>query len=192
MNEFTELLAVIFAIIYVVLAAKTNRLCWVAGFISSLLYIILCYNAGLYAESILQVFYVIMAVYGYINWSKTNLRLQIVLSDTKQILKGIVISFVTGFILGYFLKNYTQASWPYTDSQIFAFSIWATYLSSKVYLISWIVWIVVDFVSIGLYYDRAMKLTAILYIIYTLLAIWGYYEWLKLLRKRDENSHNRS
>ena len=70
--SITETIAVIFSVIYVILAAKKNILCWFFAAISVILYIYICWNAKLYAESSLQIFYLFMAGYGYYNWKRSD------------------------------------------------------------------------------------------------------------------------
>ena len=67
-----ESIAVLFSIIYVILAAKQNIWCWLAAAISVTIYIYICYNAKLYAETGLQIFYLIMAIIGYFSWKNLN------------------------------------------------------------------------------------------------------------------------
>ena len=178
-----ETLAVFFSLLYVFLASKNHIYCWVAGGISVLFYIYICYHAGLFAETMLQFFYLIMSIYGYLNWNKNNGDLPIIQWSIKThwilIFTCTIIAFFTGFLL----KIYTSAEMPLIDSFTTVFSITTTYMVAKKVLGNWIYWIIIDLVSIYLYSSRELYLTSFLFIAYTFLAIYGYSKWLTTFKK---------
>ncbi len=178
--NFIELTAVIFSIIYVILASKEKYLCWIASIISVSLYLYICYNAKLYAETALQVFYLIMSFYGLWNWrNKKRIKLKIKeISISKHLFIIILGCFLT-FIFGFLLSHFTDAKMPVLDSFTTVFSAIATYMIAKKILENWIYWIVIDIASVYLYHTRGLELTAILFIFYTIIAINGYFTWLK-------------
>ena len=105
--SLNETLAVFFSVVYVVLAAKESIWCWAAALISVSIYIYICFQAQLYAETGLQAFYFIMAIYGYFSWSKNNSLLRInELAIRHHILIMILGSLLT-FLLGFYLSAYT-------------------------------------------------------------------------------------
>ncbi len=176
-----ETLAVLFSIAYVILAAKESIWCWGAAAISVILYIYICYTAQLYPETGLQVFYLIMAFYGYYQWNKKKGTLQITQwSISKQLLIILIASILT-FLMGFYFATYTNAKMPIVDSFTTVFSIFATYMVTKKVLGNWLYWIVIDAVSVYLYFSRDLHLTALLFIAYTIIAVFGYFKWLKLM-----------
>tara|TARA_B100000902_G_C27287973_1_gene905457 strand:- start:1234 stop:1830 length:597 start_codon:yes stop_codon:yes gene_type:complete len=180
-----ELAAVIFSIIYVILAAKKNTYCWFAAVISVSLYIYICFNAKLYAETGLQIFYLIMAFYGYYHWKKEdNLKINS-WSINKHIIIILLGTLLT-FFIGFYFSTYTQANMPIIDSFTTVFSIIATYMVAKKILENWIYWIVIDITSIYLYWHKDLHLSSILFLIYTIIAIFGYINWLKKETKYNE------
>ena len=174
-----EVLAVIFSIIYVILAAKENIWCWTAAAISVLLYIYICYTAKLFPETALQVFYFIMAMYGYYNWNKYDASLRIKEWSAKKHLFIIFLGALLTFLMGFYFTTYTSAKMPIVDSVTTVFSVLATYMVTKKVLENWLYWIVIDIVSVYLYFSRDLHLTSVLFVVYTTIAIFGYFVWLK-------------
>jgi nicotinamide mononucleotide transporter len=175
-----EWLAVISSIIYVILAAKRLILCWLFAFIGSALFVYLCYIGNLYIESVLQLFYVAMAVVGWLTWKNSS-------SDESLIKKwglnkhiiNILLSGVTALLIGYIFDKYTQQANPYVDAFTTCYSLSATYMVTRKIIGNWIYWIVIDLVSIYLYAQRDYYLTAVQYGLFTLLAVYGYKVWRK-------------
>ena len=182
-----ESIAVLFSFLYVILVAKENIWCWAAAIISVSLYIFICYEAKLYAETGLQFFYLIMAVIGYLFWKKSPNKKQL---DIKELSIGnhaliLFFGIVFTLILGYILTIYTQAKLPLLDSFTTVFSIIATFMVIKKILENWLYFIAIDIASIYLYYSRDLNQTAILFLLYSIIAIVGYYNWTKSLAKDD-------
>ena len=174
-----ETLAVLFSVIYVVLAAKQNIWCWAAAAISVIFYIFICYTAKLYPETGLQVFYLFMAFYGYYHWNKKEQSLQISEWSINKHLCILIIGAVLTFLMGFYFATYTNAQMPIVDSFTTIFSLFATYMVAKKILGNWLYWIVIDAVSVYLYFSRDLHLTSLLFMGYTIIAIFGYFNWLK-------------
>lgn len=186
--NYIELLGLIFGLLYVILSIKQNIWCWPVGFITSALYVYVFFVTKFYADMGLQVYYLLVSIYGWYNWmfgagskkpddlkiSKIKLKLGIYLIIT-MILLFVVIAFI--------LVNYTDSELPYWDSFTTAASFIATWMLAKKIIEHWIIWIIVDFVSLGLYVYKGLYPTVILFAVYTILAILGYLEWKKELKK---------
>lgn len=180
-----ESLAVLFSILYVILASKENIWCWGAGAISALLYVYICFLAGLYAETGLQVFYLIMAFYGFYNWNKKEQYLQIKEWKSGKHLFILFTGAIMSLIMGYYLTNFSSAKMPITDSFTTVFSIIATYMVVKKILENWLYWIIINLTLVYLYFSRGLHLTSLLFIIYTVIAVIGYFSWLKKIEIDD-------
>ena len=180
-----EFLAVSFSIIYVILAANGNIWCWLAAIISVSLYVYICYNAKLYAETILQVFYLLMAFWGYFSWKSMNTKNIIQEMTLSSHILFICFGVVFTFISGYLFSIYSDAKMPLVDSFTTIFSLIATYMVVKRILSTWLYFIVIDIVSIYLYYSRDLYFSSILFIIYSIIAVIGYYNWTKILVNND-------
>jgi nicotinamide mononucleotide transporter len=174
-----ESVAVFFSILYVILALKESIWCWGAAAISVTLYIYICYTAQLYPETGLQVFYLLMAFYGYYQWNKNDSKLKIQQWTTTKHLLILLLGALLTFLMGFYFTIYTNAAMPLVDSFTTVFSVFATYMVTKKVLGNWLYWIVIDAVSVYLYFSRDLHLTSLLFIVYTVIAIFGYFSWLK-------------
>ena len=179
-----EMLAVILSVIYLFLAIKQNLWCWAAAFVSTFIYSILFFVASLLMDSALNIFYLIMAIYGWYSWKygnsgKIEKELKIISYSFFTNLKIIFILIITSLCLGYFMANYTSADFAYLDTFTTVFAVFATYMLTKKVLENWLYWVVIDTSSIYIYIHKGFYLTAILFLIYTLLAIIAYRQWKK-------------
>ena len=176
-----EIIAVVFSILYVILAAKENIWCWFCAAISVLLYIHICYSAKLFLETGLQGFYFMMAIYGYWQWNRPRKKISIRAWSLQRHLIIFGVGIILSLLLGKFFEIYTDAALPIIDSFTTIFSLIATYLVTKKILENWIYWIIIDIVSVYLYFTRDLQLTAGLFAAYTIIAVLGYLSWKKQL-----------
>ena len=174
-----ESTAVFFSILYVILAVKESVWCWGAAVISVILYIYICYTEQLYPETGLQVFYLLMALYGYHQWNKNDSALKIQQWKTTRHLLILLLGALLTFLMGFYFTIYTNAAMPLVDSFTTVFSVFTTYMVTKKVLRNWLYWIVIDIVSVYLYFSRDLPLTSFLFIVYTVIAIFGYFSWIK-------------
>ena len=188
-SEFwMEIAAVVFAIIYLLLAVKQDVKCWFAAIISSILYFFIMYDAGLYMEAYLQIFYIMMAFYGLQQWRSvdTDAPQFIVRTWHKRMhIKIIVLIVIMTLISGFLLEKYTNAILPFIDGLTTWGAIVATYMVAKRLLENWIYWFVIDFISIFLFMSRGLFLTSGLFFIYLVIIYFGYMSWVKI---RDDIS----
>ena len=178
-----ESIAVFFSILYVILAAKESILCWWAAGISVTLYIYIFFSVQLYPETGLQVFYLFMAFYGYYNWNKKEQSLQIIEWNISKHFAVLILGAILTFLMGFYFTTYTNAKMPIVDSFTTVFSIFATYMVVKKILGNWLYWIVIDTLSVYLFYSRDLHLTSLLFMAYTIIAVFGYFNWLKMMQK---------
>ncbi|MBB78136.1 MAG: nicotinamide mononucleotide transporter pnuc [Crocinitomicaceae bacterium] len=186
-TSIVEWLAVTSSIIYVILAAKRLIICWFFALIGSILFVYLCYIGKLYIESILQFFYVIMAIIGWINWKNSKTKKIFIQKWTlNNHLINIILSGIFSIIIGYIFENYTNQENPYIDSFTTCYSLSATYMVTKKILGNWIYWIIIDLISIYLYATRGYHLTALQYLIFTFLALFGFIAWNNQYQKQKQ------
>lgn len=173
--------ALFLGVVYVLFAAFGKFSAWIFGGLSAGLYVYVCYQSQLYIEASLQLFYVVLAIIGYINWQKKtgNKPFHSERLKWKKHIKIIPIIFFLGLILGYFVSENTKQFNPYLDAQLGVFSIYATYLTTQKIIENWLFWMVIDLVLIYLYVARGLYPTAFLYAIYTLVALFGFIHWKK-------------
>ena len=182
-QNWLESTAVIFAILYLILAVKQNILCWTAGIISSVLYFFIMQKAGLYMEAYLQVFYVVMGIYGWSQWSASNASNPSFIVNTLskyQHMITISIILVLSLLSGFLLERYTDAALPFLDALVSWGAVVATYMVAKKLLENWIYWFVIDATSIFLFIERGLWLSAILFATYLVIIFFGYQSWNKV------------
>jgi len=177
-----EIVAVIFGVLYTVLMAQNKISCWIFGIIGSLLSVYLFIEyAKLYAEAVLYFFYVFAGIYGWLQWKNqkevTEVYQQKASTHIKLIIGGTIVSVLLYFGLSYFFK---EAEKPLIDSFTTVFSFIATYLMAKKWIENWYYWLVIDAVSTYLYFTRELEVYALLMLVYTLLVVYGYWQWKKL------------
>ena len=182
-QNWLESTAVIFAILYLILAVKQNILCWIAGIISSVLYFFIMQKAGLYMEAYLQVFYVVMGIYGWSQWSASNASNPSFIVNTwskYQHMIAISIILALSLLSGFLLERYTDAALPFLDALVSWGAVIATYMVAKKLLENWIYWFVIDATSIFLFIERGLWLSAVLFATYLVIIFFGYQSWNKV------------
>ncbi|HKK82004.1 MAG TPA: nicotinamide riboside transporter PnuC [Prolixibacteraceae bacterium] len=183
--NWVEILGAALGVGYVLLSVKQNILTWALGLATSLLYIYVFYESKFYADMSLQFYYVWISIYGWIIWAKGKQtshgreKLPVTKISSKLALNLLIISGVLWLGIFFVLKNFTDSPVPFGDAFTTAFSIVATWMLARKIIEHWLIWIVVDVVSIGLYIYKGLFPTTVLFIVYTLVAIWGYREWQK-------------
>jgi len=184
LTNYVEVLGVVFSVLYLWLSIRQNILLWPAGMISAVLYMAVFFQSKFYADMGLNAYYFFISIYGWMLWSKGG-------GKGKKIRPVSRIRWKTGLILGIVtavsflgialvLDNYTDSPIPYWDALTTALSFTATWMLARKILEHWIVWIVVDTISMALYLYRGLYPTMILFAIYTSMAVIGYIEWKKV------------
>lgn len=176
-----EIVAVILGITYVVLAAKELQWAWPFAFFSTLIYTILFWDGALVSSSLLNFYYMIMAVYGFILWGKNENGESLAISrwTLQRHFLIIVGGVLAAMILGYLSHTYVGAKLAYLDSFVMVFSMITTWMLAKKVLENWIYWMVIDSVAIVLYWKSGYLATIILFLFYIILAFYGYTSWRK-------------
>ena len=186
-----EIVAVVLAIAYLLLAAREHIACWACAFISSAIYTFVFWDVSLLMESMLNIFYAVMAVVGWYEWRYGGSKrggLSISRLAYWQHICIILGALVLAGLNGWLMQRFTSAAWPFLD----AFTTWASVLTTFLViwkiLENWLYWLVIDSISIYLYLDRGLYLTALLFAVYLVIAIFGYLHWRKLWLENKQNS----
>jgi len=179
-QTWLEIIGVITGLLCVYLAAVNNIWNWPFAIISVTIYIFIFFEAHLFADMGLQVYFFIVNIYGWYYWShKPSEERPPVkrITKTQALLSaGAVVVFT--YILGTILK-YTPASYPYIDSFCAACSLVAQVFLARKVLENWLIWIFVDIIYVGVYLFKDLHLTAVMYAIYVAIALKGYIDWKK-------------
>lgn len=183
-----EMIATVFWLLSVYYTVKQNILCWPTGVVMVSLYIYIFYDAKLYSDAILQVIFLFLQFYGWYVWKfwgkqKDQLPIKTI-SNTWRILISVwIIAVSVGW--GYFMSTKTDNALPYADSFVLYMSLVAQLFLSFKILESWILWIIVDVLSLRLYYTKGLYVTFWLYFIFLILATLWLLEWMKKMKKQE-------
>lgn len=180
-----ETAAVVLAIAYLLLAMRQNIWCWACAMGSTAIYLFVFYDARLYMEAALQVFYFAMAIYGWYQWRYGVAQGASLRVHTWSWQRHVAAATVIGMLAGasaMLLSRYTDAALPLADS----FTTWggvvATYMVARKVLENWHYWFVIDAVSVWLYLERGLYQTAALFVLYLVLIVFGYLAWRRDLK----------
>jgi nicotinamide mononucleotide transporter len=183
-----EILAVFFGFVCVWLTLRQNIWCWPTGLVQVVLFIYIFHEVKLYSDLILHVIYVGMQLYGWYFWLHGGrdsgvARVSRLARASRQLW---LLSVLAGSLLwGYLMARYTDASLPYGDAFTTVASLAAQWLLARKKLESWLLWISVDVVAIGIYWSKGLLLTSGLYMAFLLLAILGFFAWRRSLYDRQ-------
>ena len=186
-QNWVEIAGAVLSVIYLYLSIREKSALWIFGFISSLLYIFVFFESKLYADMSLSFYYLGVSIFGWITWQQKTTQLQ----DTKLHITRIsgkkqLLQYVLGTLIAYLayylrLQYLTDSTIPAADSVVGALSVIATWMLAKKKIENWLIWIVVDAFAAGLYFYKELYPTAILFVIYTVMAVVGYKQWKKTL-----------
>lgn len=195
MEQLLEYFGVLTGLLYLLLEIRQHRAMWVVGFLTSLVYVFVFFFSKIYADMGLNIYYVAISIYGFWQWSRQNKkRLAAVIPDQaprpneKILYRNLTLPLFTGILfaiaaiyalLYYILHDFTDSPIPAGDAFTTAVGIVATWMLARRIIEHWIFWIIVNCVSVYLYYLRGLYPTMFLYICYALLAAVGLYTWKK-------------
>ncbi|HMR44486.1 MAG TPA: nicotinamide riboside transporter PnuC [Saprospiraceae bacterium] len=193
--HWSETWAVIFGVLYVVLAARESVWCWFWGILSCSLWAWAAYKIyDLYIDALLQLFYVGVSFAGIWQWlrggeSKKELRISSLKIREHFLWIGLGLGLT--FPTGYFFDNYTQAAATYPDAFTTIFSVIATFMVVQKKLENWLYWLAINATYVWLYSSRGSWLFTALFILYFFIAIFGYREWKKIMRMEANKNLDR-
>lgn len=191
MDQILEYFGVLTGLLYLFLEIKQHRFMWVVGFVTSLIYVFVFYNSKFYADMGLNIYYVLISIYGFIAWYRENKR-----ADTSnktnegepllfqhlraRVLLGVTGAFVAIYaILAYGLDHFTDSPMPYGDALTTSLGIVATWMLARRIIEHWLFWVGINAICVYLYIKRGLHPTAFLYFCYMVLAVVGYFNWKK-------------
>ena len=185
-NSIPEMIAVLALLSYVILATRENRACWPAAMMGSGIYVVVFLQYKLYMDSVLSVFYVAMAIYGWFTWktareqstTASHIRAVKIHCWTKKThVYGLLAVALLTLSSGSYLANNTDAAFPYLDSLTTWSSLFATWMVVNKVLENWLYWIAIDALSLYLYINKALFFTSALFALYIIIAGYGYWHW---------------
>ncbi len=186
-----QIVGVALGLLYLWLEYRADIRLWVVGLIMPLVHGSLYYTSGLYADSAMQLYYVAAGLYGWAVWALAGRRgrksadkdLNIGHTPWRTAAALVAVYAVAHAAIYWFLTALTDSTVPFWDSMTTAMSMVAMWMLSRKYIEQWLVWLVVDLITVGLYLYKGIPLTAGLYLIYSALAVAGYVRWKRDIMK---------
>lgn len=185
-----EILGVITGIIYLWLEYRASIYLWIAGIIMPTIYIFVYYDAGLYADVGINIYYLLIAAYGWVAWktgigitgkNSTRGKLPISHAPRRAWMIAVVTYLIAQFSIAWLLIEHTDSTVPWADSFTTALSIVGMWMLARKYIEQWWVWCIVDVACSALYIYKGLHFTAALYAVYAIIAIFGYYKWKRMM-----------
>ncbi len=184
-----ELLAVALSVAAIWWTSVRRPICWPVGLAASILYGWIFYGARLYSDALLQVVFAVLICYGWWNWRRArHLPADaaagaprsvpaVVRAPLRELAASLLLGAAGALVLGWLAARYTNAVFPWLDASLSAASVVGQYWTARLYRASWLLWIAVDTVYVGLYVNRHLLLTAGLYAGFVCLAAYGWWRW---------------
>lgn len=189
-QTWQELVAFVLSIAYVILAARQNIWCWACALLSTGLYSYVFYAVSLPFQSALNLYYIVMAIIGFLGWQKATQNNHLILRKLSFLNHLVIIS--TGLLSTLFLlwlgEQWFSSDYLLLDAWVTIFSIIATILTARRYIDNWYYWMVINSAAIYLFVMTNLLLTALLMMIYTIVAVYGVMNWHRSLAVQSANT----
>lgn len=186
-----EAIVFVFGIMSVYYAKKENILVYPTGIIATVITVYLLYKAGYFADMTLNIYFSVMSVYGWINWTRVKENdyvVKISRTNTKQKIIGVLLFFLTIAVTYFIYHLFGKEIKPENYIDIFTSGMFFTgmwYMAMKK-IENWTLWIIADIIAVPLYAYRGLGMLSLQYVIFTILAILAYIEWRKILNNKEQ------
>ncbi len=189
-----EIIGALIGILYIILEYRASVWLWPVGVVMPAIYIYIYYEAGIYADMGINIYFLLAAIYGWVVWLNNRKRAsegnqeegEIVHTSRKEWRVSAIVFAASFALLACVLINFTSSTVPYCDSFTTALSIVGMWMLAHKRIEHWILWIAIDIVSTVMYVEKGLYPTAILYAIYTVIAVGGYFKWVKMMRTQRD------
>ena len=195
MEQYIEILGTAVGIVYLWQEYHASIHLWITSIIMPAIYLYVYYNAGLYADFGINIYYLVIALYGWLAWRynfsirgrKSNSKELTISHIEKKRIPILAVLFLLLWVgITLILTNFTDSTVPLTDAFTTSLSIVGMYMLARKYVEQWCVWLVVDIVSSTLYVYKELYFTAALYAVYAIIAIFGYSKWKQMINYEDD------
>ena len=184
-----EIIGTLIGLVYLWLEYRASIYLWMASIIMPAVYLFVYYDAGLYADFGINIYYLLAAVYGWWVWKYGNKEKQGEELPITRMPRGkwkmaAAMYLVFQLLIAWILIRYTDSNVPWCDAFTTALSMVAMWMLARKYLEQWLVWIIVDVVSVALYLYKGLFFTAGLYALYAIIAVYGYWNWKNMMEQK--------
>lgn len=199
--DYLEIIGTAIGLIYLFLEYKASVWLWVAGIVMPVVYMFVYYDAGLYADMGISIYYLLASVYGLVCWWKgkgnsgsdkgntDNDAGEGITKLPRNLIPGLILAVVLlEVVIGSILMEFTDSTVPWADGLTTALCIVAMWMLAKKYVEQWLLWILADIGCSMLYIYKDLYFTAGLYALYAAIAVAGYRKWIRMMHADDENN----
>lgn len=179
-----EIIGVTTGLINVILIARNNTWNWLFGIIAVTCYIFVFLHAKLYADMSLQIIYLLLSFYGLYEWrfgAAQHSPLPITRATRRILLSAIAASILLFVWISFVLQHYTDSTTVFLDAVTTALSLVAQYMMCRKWLEHWFIWFLVNSISVIMYFEKNLYLTASLYAIFLFFCFYGFAVWKREL-----------
>lgn len=189
-ERLLEIAGLAVGLAYLYFEYHANRLVWLMSMIMPMISLFIYYNKGIYADFAINIYYLAIAIYGYVVWTfglkrKKKEPLPITHMPMRYYFLAVTALVAIFSFLAWGLVRFTDSTVPYWDAFTTALSIVAMWMLARKYAEQWLAWFIVDAVCVGLYFYKGIYFYSVLYTIYTVIALFGYRKWLRLMSQVD-------
>ncbi len=190
-NLLLEIFGFTVGLVYLWYEYHANPKLWIASIIMPMISMWIYYSRGIYADFAINIYYFLIAIYGYIAWTFNFKKREKAELPIRRAPLAAWIGCIAAFValwsfICWVLVSYTDSTVPVVDAFTTALSIVAMWMLARKYLEQWLAWLVVDAVCIGLYFYKEIYFYAVLYALYTIIAYIGYRKWQGLMAAQTE------
>ena len=183
-----ELVAVLLGLANIVLLVFRSVWNYPFGIVMVLLYFFVFSEAKLYSDALLQIFFLVVQLYGWWHWVRNKAETGAIVVETLPVRALLLIaaaSLAAIFGWGALMHRFTDASYPWWDGSVAILSVVAQILLARRYIENWAIWILVDLISIGLYAAKGLWPTLGLYVVFLIISVLGLIEWRRVRRRAE-------
>lgn len=171
-------------VVYLVLAVQEKIACWIFGILASLITIVNFYHSKIYSEAIVNIYYVLAAIYGWYYWNKLkkanqSARVPVQIWSWQKHIAFYISTAVVAYTWGTIMHRHTDSPRPYIDAATASFSFLTTYMEAQKVLTTWLNWFVINICLVYLQIDRGIPVYAALSAFFALMSIRGFFRWRK-------------
>ncbi len=183
-----EIIGAVIGLLYLYLEYKANKWLWPVGVVMPVVYVWIFFQSKFYADMGINVYYFFASIYGWIYWTRHSQQeekeLPITHTPRRHILPLVVAGMVLFVVIAYILVQHTDSPVPYGDSLTTALSVIGMWLLARKHLEQWGCWFVVNLISCGLYLWKGLYPTSVLFAIYTVISLFGYIKWKRMMERQ--------
>ncbi len=180
-----EIVGLVLGLFYLYYEYHAKMLVWLFGLLMPMVSLVVYFNAGLYADFGINIYYLLAAAYGLVTWRGTKRKEGVKITHMSKIMLLVSMAAISAIWYGiYLLLAYlTNSTVPVLDALTTALSIVGAWMLARKHIEQWIIWIIVDVINVGLYIYKDIPFYAVLYAVYTVVACFGYGKWCRMMRQ---------